>query len=148
VTSDNQDPDDGHSPDEATTHRHPPRPDLDDTLTYYRAMEIALRELLVEKGVFTPDDIRRQVEDMDNRKREMGFTAQSRHDRAAGGVQRASFVARSVKRTSATFAKWRARINTRERTHLCVGQIRRPAHHAANRSKSPDHRRAVHRFAL
>ena len=35
-------------------------------------------------------------------KREMGFTAQSRHDRAAGGVQRASFVARSVKRTLAT----------------------------------------------
>jgi nitrile hydratase len=61
VTSDN------HSSDEATVHRHPPRSDLDDTLTYYRAMEIALRELLVEKGVFTADDIRKQVEDMDNR---------------------------------------------------------------------------------
>ena len=30
-------------------------------------MEIALRELLIDKGVFTADDIRRQVEDMDNR---------------------------------------------------------------------------------
>jgi nitrile hydratase subunit alpha len=48
-------------------HRHPPRPDLDDTLTYYRAMEIALRELLIDKAVFTADDIRRQVEDMDKR---------------------------------------------------------------------------------
>jgi nitrile hydratase len=67
VTSDNQNHGDGHSSGEATTHRHPPRPDLDHTLTYYRAMEIALRELLVEKGVFTADDIRKQVEDMDNR---------------------------------------------------------------------------------
>src|SRR5262249_17725622 len=48
-------------------HAHPSRPDLDDTLTYYRAMEIALRELLIEKGVFTADEVRRQVEDMDNR---------------------------------------------------------------------------------
>jgi nitrile hydratase len=47
--------------------RHPPRRDLDDTLTYYRAMEIALRELLIEKGVLTADEIRSQVEDMDNR---------------------------------------------------------------------------------
>jgi nitrile hydratase len=48
-------------------HRHPHRRDLDDTLTYYRAMEIALRELLVEKGVLTAEAIRRQVEDMDSR---------------------------------------------------------------------------------
>jgi nitrile hydratase len=67
MTSDNQNHGDGHSLDEAATHRHPPRPDPDDTITYYRAMEIALRELLVEKGVFTADDIRKQVEDMDNR---------------------------------------------------------------------------------
>ena len=58
---------DGPSPQDAVKHRHPPRPDLDDTLTYYRAMEIALRELLIDKGVFTADNIRRQVEDMDNR---------------------------------------------------------------------------------
>jgi nitrile hydratase subunit alpha len=53
-----------HAEDE---HRHRPRKDLDDTLTYYRAMEIALRELLIEKGVLTADAIRSQVEDMDNR---------------------------------------------------------------------------------
>jgi nitrile hydratase subunit alpha len=53
-----------HAEDE---HRHPPRRDLDDRLTYYRAMEIALRELLIEKGVLTADAIRSQVEDMDNR---------------------------------------------------------------------------------
>jgi nitrile hydratase len=48
-------------------HRSPPRPDQDDTLTYYRAMEIAVRELLIEKGIITPEDVRRQVEDMDGR---------------------------------------------------------------------------------
>ena len=48
-------------------HRYPPRRDQDDTLTYYRAMEAAVRELLIEKGVFTADDVRRQVENMDGR---------------------------------------------------------------------------------
>jgi nitrile hydratase subunit alpha len=48
-------------------HRSPPRPDLPDTLTYYRAMEAAVRELLIEKGVVTADDVRRQVENMDGR---------------------------------------------------------------------------------
>jgi nitrile hydratase len=48
-------------------HPHPTRPDQDDPLTYYQAMEIAVRELLVEKGILTADQIRRQVEDMDNR---------------------------------------------------------------------------------
>ena len=48
-------------------HPHPARPDQDDRLTYYRTMEIAVRELLIEKGILTADQIRRQVEDMDNR---------------------------------------------------------------------------------
>jgi len=48
-------------------HPHPTRPDQDDRLTYYQTMEIAVRELLVEKGILTADQIRRQVEDMDNR---------------------------------------------------------------------------------
>ena len=48
-------------------HRSPPRPDLPDTLTYYRAMEAAVRELLIEKGIFTADDVRSQVEFMDGR---------------------------------------------------------------------------------
>ena len=48
-------------------HRNPPRPDLDDTLTYYRAMEVAVRELLIEKGIVSAEAVRRQVEDMDGR---------------------------------------------------------------------------------
>ena len=44
-----------------------PRPDQDDTITYYRAMEIAVRELLIDKGVLTAGDVRRQVEAMDAR---------------------------------------------------------------------------------
>jgi nitrile hydratase len=53
--------------DHAHVHRNPPRPDQDDTLTYYRAMEAAVRELLIDKGIVTADDVRRQVEDMDGR---------------------------------------------------------------------------------
>ena len=48
-------------------HPHPTRPTMDDTLTYYQTMEVAVRELLIEKGIVTADDMRRQVEDMDGR---------------------------------------------------------------------------------
>jgi nitrile hydratase len=41
-------------------------------LTYFRAMEIALRELLIAKGVFTADDVRGAVEAMDSRVPENG----------------------------------------------------------------------------
>jgi nitrile hydratase len=56
-----------HAQDHAQVHRDPPRPDQDDTLTYYRAMEAAVRELLIDKGVITAEDVRRQVENMDGR---------------------------------------------------------------------------------
>ena len=56
-----------HAQEHAHIHRAPPRADQDDTLTYYRAMEAAVRELLIEKRVLTADDIRRQVEAMDGR---------------------------------------------------------------------------------
>jgi nitrile hydratase subunit alpha len=46
--------------------------DHDDRLTYYRAMEIALRELLIAKGLFTADDVRSAVEAMDSRTPENG----------------------------------------------------------------------------
>ena len=39
----------------------------DGSLTHFQTMEIALRELLVDKGVFTPDDVRREVEAMEGR---------------------------------------------------------------------------------
>jgi nitrile hydratase len=48
-------------------HHNPPRPDLDDTITQWRAMEIAVRELLIEKKIFSAEEIRLQVEDMDSR---------------------------------------------------------------------------------
>jgi nitrile hydratase len=48
-------------------HSNVTSPDASERLTYYQAMEIAVRELLIEKGIFTADDVRRQVEDMDNR---------------------------------------------------------------------------------
>jgi len=51
----------------AAAHRHPPlRPDQDDTVTYWRAMEIAVRGLLIEKGILSADEVRRAVEDMDS----------------------------------------------------------------------------------
>ncbi len=54
-------------------HPHPgARPDADDTLTYYKVMEIAVRELLVEKGVLTADAVRREVEKMDARSPALG----------------------------------------------------------------------------
>ena len=60
-----------HGHDHAHEHGHvphpPPRPDTDDTLTYYKAMEIAVRELLIEKGVISPEDVRRAIEAMDAR---------------------------------------------------------------------------------
>jgi nitrile hydratase len=49
-------------------HVHsPPRPDQDDSLTYFRTMEMAVRELLIDKGIITAVEVRRQVEDMDGR---------------------------------------------------------------------------------
>jgi nitrile hydratase len=59
-----------HGP--AHGHHNPPRPDLDDTITHWRAMEIALRALLIEKNVLSAEEVRRQVEDMDSRTPALG----------------------------------------------------------------------------
>jgi len=53
-------------------HSHATHPDSTDHLTYYQTMEIAVRELLIEKGIVTADDVRRQVEDMDGRNAGLG----------------------------------------------------------------------------
>jgi nitrile hydratase subunit alpha len=58
---------DHHDHDHDRPHRHPLQPDADDTLTYHRRLEIAVRELLIEKGMFTADQVRAEVEDMDRR---------------------------------------------------------------------------------
>ncbi|MCF6443395.1 nitrile hydratase subunit alpha [Nereida sp. MMG025] len=46
---------------------HPYRTDNDGALSYWQCMEIAVRELLVEKGVTTSSEIARQIEAMDAR---------------------------------------------------------------------------------
>ena len=54
----------GHDGD--PTHRHPAQPDLDDTpLAYHQVMQMAVTSLLIEKGVFSADDMRAQIERMD-----------------------------------------------------------------------------------
>ena len=55
----------GHEHDSAP--HSPPRPDLDDTLSYWRKLEIAVRELLIDKGLLSAEQVRRQVENMDSR---------------------------------------------------------------------------------
>jgi len=52
---------------DAAPHRHPPRADSDDRVGYYQAMEIAVRDLLIEKGIIAADDVRRAIEAMDAR---------------------------------------------------------------------------------
>jgi len=46
---------------------HPYRPDDDHPLTYRQQMEIAVRELLIEKGVTTAQEINAQIDTMDAR---------------------------------------------------------------------------------
>src|SRR5437660_718158 len=53
-------------------HDHPTLPDAAERLGYYQRMEIAVRELLIEKGIVTADAIRRAIEAMDARTPEQG----------------------------------------------------------------------------
>ncbi|MDX1781603.1 MAG: nitrile hydratase subunit alpha [Thalassovita sp.] len=46
---------------------HPYRQDNDSPLTYWQQMEIAVRELLIEKGITTPAEIAAQIDLMDSR---------------------------------------------------------------------------------
>jgi nitrile hydratase len=48
-------------------HAHPGPADVEDALTYYQRLEMAVRELLIEKGVVTAADVRDTVADMDAR---------------------------------------------------------------------------------
>ena len=51
---------------------HEVLPDDDAPLTYYQKLEIAVRELLIEKGLITADEVRRSVEVMDARSPALG----------------------------------------------------------------------------
>jgi nitrile hydratase len=53
-------------------HPHPVLSDSEDKLGYYQLMEVAVRELLIEKGILTADEVRRQIEDMDGRNAGLG----------------------------------------------------------------------------
>jgi nitrile hydratase len=48
-------------------HHHPTRADHDDGLSHWQAMEIAVRELLIAKGIVSADEVRAAVEAMDAR---------------------------------------------------------------------------------
>ncbi|MEQ8294549.1 MAG: nitrile hydratase subunit alpha [Roseovarius sp.] len=56
-----------HSHEGMSPSGHPYRADNDAALTYWQRMEIAVRELLVEKGLMTPEEIARQIDAMDAR---------------------------------------------------------------------------------
>ena len=56
-----------HSHEGMSPSGHPYRADQDAPLTHFQAMEIAVRELLVEKGCFTPEQIAAAVARMDAR---------------------------------------------------------------------------------
>lgn len=56
----------------AHRHRHPNRPDQDRPLTRWQAMEIAVREILIEKQVLTAAEIGTTIERMDARSPALG----------------------------------------------------------------------------
>jgi nitrile hydratase len=53
-------------------HPHATLPDHDAPMTYHQRLETAVRELLVEKGIFNNDDVRRVVEVIDSQTPALG----------------------------------------------------------------------------
>ena len=53
--------------DDISSSGHPYRPDQDGPLTYWQVMEVAVRELMVEKGIVTRDEIGAAISKMDAR---------------------------------------------------------------------------------
>ncbi|MEM9782060.1 MAG: nitrile hydratase subunit alpha [Pseudomonadota bacterium] len=62
----------------AHDHPHDHRADDDAALTQWQIMEIALRELIVEKGIATESEIARQIERMDARAPHLGAAVVAR----------------------------------------------------------------------
>ena len=60
-------PNDHHNHDHLSPSGHPYRSDDDHPLTYWQQMEIAIREILIEKGVTTAAEINAQIDAMDDR---------------------------------------------------------------------------------
>ncbi len=67
-----------HDHDHLSPSGHPYRKDQDAPLTYHQQMEIAVRELLVEKGVTTKAEIATQITAMDNRSPAIGASIVAR----------------------------------------------------------------------
>ena len=59
--------DHGHDHEGMSPSGHPYRPDQDAPLSYFQKMEIAVRELLVEKNVASQAEINAQIARMDDR---------------------------------------------------------------------------------
>jgi len=76
----------GHGHDHG--HDHSTLPDAAELLGYYQRMEIAVRELLIEKGIVTADAIRSTIEAMDARTPEQGARVVARAWRDAAFKQR------------------------------------------------------------
>jgi nitrile hydratase subunit alpha len=55
-----------HDHDHDHPHAHPTLPDQDAPLTYHQHLETAVRELLLEKGLISADEVRRVVEVIDS----------------------------------------------------------------------------------
>lgn len=67
------DHDHDHHHDHEHPHRHPPQRDHDaDPASPYEVLEQAIRELLIEKGVLTAEEINAQVDLMDSRSPALG----------------------------------------------------------------------------
>ncbi|MGV6812538.1 MAG: nitrile hydratase subunit alpha [Brevirhabdus sp.] len=60
-------PHDHHSHEGMSPSGHPYRQDNDTPLTYWQNMEIAMRELLIEKGITTAEEVQAQIGAMDAR---------------------------------------------------------------------------------
>lgn len=60
-------PHDHHDHDHYSASGHPFRPDNDHPLTHWQTMEIAVREILIEKGITTAAAVNAQIEAMDRR---------------------------------------------------------------------------------
>ncbi|MEM7544867.1 MAG: nitrile hydratase subunit alpha [Pseudomonadota bacterium] len=67
-----------HSHEGMSPSGHPYRQDQDAPLTYFQQMEIAVRELLVEKGVATSAEIADQIARMDDRTPALGASVVAR----------------------------------------------------------------------
>jgi nitrile hydratase len=66
-------PHDDHGHDQAHAHAHPRQADDDAApATAYEVLEQAVRELLIEKGVLTPEEISAQIDLMDSRSPALG----------------------------------------------------------------------------